>query len=511
MNLTKKSIAKLNISAVVLIVIGILIVVNFLSYQLFFRWDLTENNDYSISKVSKRAAADLDDIVNIKVYFSQNLPSQYITLRQEVGDILDEYANYSGGNVRVEFVDPGDDDDLKRELMIAGIPELQFNVLEKDKYQVVMGYLGIAVQYGDKTEAIPVVENTQNLEYQITLAIKKVTGQIDSVVGFVTSGGSLNSQNEISFAFRKIAELYETREVDLTAGEVPADVNTLIIAGPKLPFSEEELKAIDKFVIRGGSLLVLTNGIEIGEGLQANINNVGLDALLENYGIKLNHDLVLDVSSAMASFNQGFVTFSTNYPFWPKVLKQGFDQDNPAVAKLESAVFPWASSLEVIPEATGENNISYLAKTTAKAWTQSDNFDLNPQSRSLGIPPTGNTGVKNLAVSISGKFMSAYGAGETDSGRLIVVGDSDFMTDGFAQRNPDNLILFQNLVDSLSLDSDLISIRSQGVTERPIKEISDGTKAAMRYGNIFGMTLIVVAFGLFRYYARRRSKFVDEL
>lgn len=508
MKLNKKSIANFNTAAIILIVIGILAAVNFLSYQLFFRWDLTQNNDYSISKVSKDAAGKLDDIVNIKVYFSEDLPSQYITLRQEVGDILDEYANYSGGKVRVEFISPGDDEDLKQELMAVGIPELQFNVLEKDKYQVVKGYLGIAVQYGDKTEAIPVVENTENLEYQITLAIKKVTGQINSVVGFVTSNGTLNPESEISAAYKKVSELYETREVDLSSGEVPVDINTLIIAGPKTPFSEDELKKIDAFVIRGGSLLILVNGVEIGEGLQASANDVGLDALLKNYGIKLNHDLVLDVSSAMASFSQGFISFSTNYPFWPKVLKQGFDKENPAVAKLESAVFPWASSLEIIKETAGENKISYLAQTTAKAWTQTEKFDLNPQQL---FAPVGNTGVKNLAASISGKLKSAYDESSTESGRLIVVGDSDFMNDGFAQRNPDNLILFQNLVDSLSLDGDLISIRSSGVTERPIKELSDGAKAGIRYGNIFGITLIVVAFGLFRYFIRRRSRFVDEL
>jgi ABC-type uncharacterized transport system involved in gliding motility auxiliary subunit len=520
-----------NFTITVLIVIGILAVANFFSYQLFFRWDLTENNDYSISKVSKRAAGKLDDIVNIKVYFSENLPSQYITLRQEVGDILDEYINYSNGNIRVEFIDPKDDEDLARELMMKGIPELQFNVLEKDKYQVVRGYLGMTVEYADKIEAIPVVQDTRNLEYQVTLAIKKVTGQIDATIGFVTSNSTLSAENEIRNAYRKISELFKVRNVDLSAGgEVPSDIDTLIIAGPKERFSEEQLKAIDAFMMRpssadpdfaastangvasegrGGSLLILADGVKVEDGLMAVSNDLGLDGLLENYGVKLNHDLVLDVSSGMASFSQGFITFSTNYPFWPKVLKPGFDQNNAAVAKLESVLFPWASSIEILSDKISEeNNISYLARTTSKAWTQTDNFNLSPQQMFV---PSGSTGQQNLAVAVSGKFNSAYGAGSTDAGRLIVVGDSDFMTDGFAQRNPDNLIFFQNLVDSLSLDEDLINIRSKGVTERPIKELSDGVKAAVRYGNIFGLTLIVVAFGLIRYFVRRRSKFVDSL
>ena len=116
-----------------------------------------------------------------------------------------------------------------------------------------------------------------------------------------------------------------------------------------------------------------------------------------------------------------------------------------------------------------------------------------------------------LAVSVFGNFNSAYDGSKTGDSRLIVVGDSDFVKDGFARNNPDNLVFFQNLVDSLSLDEDLINIRSKGITDRPIKELSDGEKAAIRYLNIFGLTIAVVLFGMIRYYMRRRSRFVDEL
>ena len=91
----KKKINKTNTSITALFLIGIIIVVNFLSYQLFFRWDLTQNKVYSISKVSKNTVGKLDDIVNVKAYFSENLPGQLFSLRQEVEDILDEYQNYS--------------------------------------------------------------------------------------------------------------------------------------------------------------------------------------------------------------------------------------------------------------------------------------------------------------------------------------------------------------------------------------------------------------------------------
>jgi len=198
---------------------------------------------------------------------------------------------------------------------------------------------------------------------------------------------------------------------------------------------------------------------------------------------------------------------TTNYPYWPKVIKSGFDQNNPAVSRLEGLVLPWASSVEVAPDKTKELAVSYLAVTSDRALAAADNFRLDPQAPiSDGVK-----GKFNLAVSLAGKFSSAFNNVNSGAGRLILAGDSDFIRDNFLRNNPDNLLFFQNLVDSLSLGNDLIVIRSKGVTERPLKEISEPVKAAVRYGNIFGLTALVMLFGLIRYFLRRRMRFVDEL
>lgn len=486
---------------------GILAVLNFFSYNLFHRFDLTETNDYSISKISRKAAEGLDDIVNIRVYFSENLPSQYINLRQEVSDILDEYASFSQGKVRVEFKDPKDDKELEKELYLAGIPQLQFNVMEKDKYEVVNGYLGMIVYYGDKKESIPVIENTENLEYQVTLAIKKVTGKAGGVIGMLTSHGSLDLSKDISIAAKKLDELYDIEKVDLQeVSEIPQSIDTLVIPGPKEKFAIAEQKKIDSYLMSGGSILVLWDGVGIDQGLQHVPNETGLDGLFLKYGLKLNRDLVLDLSSGMASFSQGFFTYSVNYPFWPKIIRSGFDQDNAAVAKLESLVLPWASSVEVIGDKAG-NKISYLAKTSDNSWNQSDNFDLNPQTAKAS-----KNASKSFALAIAdfGRFQSAFDNRPTEAGKIIAVGDSDFMTDNFLRNTPDNLIFFLNIIDSLSLDEDLINIRSKGIFERPLRDVDEGARAAIRYGNVFGMTVIVVVAGLARYFLRQRRDIIDK-
>ncbi len=501
---------KIDFSITVLIVIGILIVINFLSYNIFFRWDLTQNKDYSISDVSKNIAKNLDDIVNIKLYFSETLPKQYVTLPQEVGDLLDEYANYSNGNIQIEFINPDELENADQELYRMGIPALQFNVLEKDKYESIKGYLGMVIQYGAQKEVIPVVNSTENLEYQTTLAIKKLTTDDIATLGILADHGTKNKDEDFSTAYKKLQEIYSIQNVTLSEKnpQISDSIDVLLIVGPTEEFNEDQLKAIDKFIMRGGSLLVANDGVKIESGLVPIINENKLNILLEKYGITLNKNLALDSSSGMAAFSSGFFTLNTNYPFWPLITKSGFDQDNASVSKLESVLLPWVSTIDINKDKiNSENKISYLIQTSESSWTQEENFNLDPQQKFL---PT-NTGRKLVAVSVFGKFKSAYGDETSDDSRIIVIGDSDFISDNFLRQTPDNLTLFQNLVDSLALDNDLINIRSKGITSRPIKELSDSEKASIRYLNVFGVTVVVIAYGMIRYYRRKKSKFVDEL
>jgi gliding-associated putative ABC transporter substrate-binding component GldG len=492
----------------IIIVIGLLAVINFFAVQIFFRADLTSGGDYSISQASRKTAAALDDTVNIKAYFSKNLPAKYLNLEQEAADILAEYANYSKGKIKVKIIDPSSLKDPRNELAAKGIPTLQINVMRNDEFRVVDGYLGILIEYGGESQTIPVISDTRNFEYEITSAIKKLAGKEQPVLGLTTSNGAMKTaadptgaENSLSQAYGKLAELYKIKTLDLNKDKITDDISALLIIGPKEKFSEDELKKIDAFAMKGKSLIILADGVNVSKGLGAAKNDLGLEKLLAGYGIKLNSDLISDFSSnGRASFSFGNSIFLLNYPLWPKILPNNLDQQNVMTANLSSLVFPWASSLEVTPQ-DGEN-VSYLVRTTANARAQKDNFILDPQAPAAG----GQAGQYDLAVFVSGKLTSPFGAGTTDKARIIVVGDSDFASDMFAGDGSDNLLFFQNIVDGVALGSDLISIRAKSATERPIKILDKTPKEIFRYANIFGVTILALIFGLARYFLRRRSK-----
>jgi gliding-associated putative ABC transporter substrate-binding component GldG len=516
----------------VFIILGIIAVINFISTHWFFRLDLTEEKQFTISKATKARLSKLDDLVNIKVYFSKKLPHYLMPLQHQVRDILQEYRAYSKGKIVVEYVDPTKDKETENRVRILGIPQLQLNIRAKDKLEVMNAYMGMGIFYADKKEIIPVVKDVGNLEYDLTTAIIKITAKEVKKVGFLTGHEEHNIYDDYDPVRRKLEQQYEVRVIDTSIGQrIPEDIHTLIVAGPK-ELKEWDKYQIDQFIMRGGKVIFLIDAVELQKDVViATVREHNMDDILEHYGVRINKDLVADRVNSMASFRSGFVTYTVSYPLWPKIIKPNMSKDNPCVAGLESLTFPWVSSIDVLKRAGIKTE--ELVKTTEYAWVQKGRFDLNPQS--LGMMMFSGTDKRQqytLAAVLSGKFKSFYAdkpvpkfqpeededitpAGDISEEetikeskkqtRIVVVSDSDFISDRHIHQFPTNMLFFLNIVDWLTLGDDLINIRSRGITDRPLKELSEREKGLYKTINIIGIPAIVVGFGLSRMVIRRRK------
>ena len=95
---------------------------------------------------------------------------------------------------------------------------------------------------------------------------------------------------------------------------------------------------------------------------------------------------------------------------------------------------------------------------------------------------------------------------------VILVGDSEFMSDQGGGRSPENHIFIMNSVDFLVGDRDLISLRSRQITSRPLEEVSDGAKRTWKWVNIITPSLLIIGFGLIRIRNQKnRSSVLEEL
>ncbi|MFH0818620.1 MAG: GldG family protein [Patescibacteria group bacterium] len=508
--LTEKNIKKQyrrNAYLAIVLLIGGVIIANILAHFNFVRFDLTANKDYSLSTASKDMVRQLDKDVFIKVYFSNQLPPEYLAVRQEAGDLLDEYKNYGGTHLQIQYIDPADDA-VKKELATKGVPELQFNILEKDQFQLTNGYLGIIVSQGKNEQVLPVIDSTANFEYKITSAISKVISDNNFTIAWAMDLQA--STDKYQQVVSSLQDNYTITSVNLENGLISEDYQTLVVAGYESELSDTAKYAIDQFLMRGGNVFIMQDAYNVNQYLQAVPNTNGLSEMLKSWGVEVSDKIVLDSFSEVANFSGGVMTFMVPYPYWIKITSDGFNKDQTAVSDLESLSLPWASYLtldqsihEVVP----------LVSSSSNSWLSGDQIDLSPQQT---FKANGKTQVYTLSALVTGQFNSYFQdknkpvsdanyIEQTSAGRLLVIGDADYATDQFVSRNSDNYIFLANMLDWLNQDSALIEIRSKGITDRSIQELTANEKTTIKYLNIFGITGIVILIGLINFIIRRKN------
>jgi len=167
------------------IYILVLILLNIAGLTLFFRWDLTANRIYSLSKTSKEVVATLKEPLTIKVFFTRNLPAPHNNTERYLHDLLEEYALHANRNFNYKFYDvsPQEGDvglqasENQQQANDYGISPVQIQVIEEDEVKFKRAYMGLALIHGDMVEQIPTITSIDGLEYKLTTAIQKLNNK----------------------------------------------------------------------------------------------------------------------------------------------------------------------------------------------------------------------------------------------------------------------------------------------------------------------------------------------
>ncbi len=524
-----------------LLLAGILVVVNWLGSSLFFRWDMTGRGIYSLSEASRETVRGLDDRLTIKAYFSEDLPAQYASNARFVRDKLDEYRAYGGSRVHYEFADPGSEEELRTEAQQYGIQPATIQVVEQDRLEMKQVYMALVFLYQDRTETIPLVQSTAGLEYDITTAIRRVSREELPVVGFLQGHGMPAPRQELSRWVQQLERHYQVQPVDLGGYElVPPDVEVLYIIGPTSGFDAWERYAVDQFIQRGGKTAWLLDKVDADlqrsqQGMAQPLE-LGMDAWLAHYGIRLRTALVMDASNQDIQVSQQQGIFRVQsvipYPFFP--VSRWFDAENPMVKDLPQASFFYVSPVDTTLAVPDSVRAEAAAGDTVHAWPQSPpDVRIEPliysseqstlQEDFFFIQPNPNMGRAGfeggpyvMAATIRGPFPSAFAAapavpdtvtlpsfraGPVEN-RMVVVGDGTFPRDDYLQ-GP-NVQLLLNMTDWLFQDAALISIRSKEVDHRPLMEVGNAARRIVKWLDILLPPLLAILAGLFWWRWRRR-------
>jgi ABC-type uncharacterized transport system involved in gliding motility auxiliary subunit len=422
------------------LVVAILAIANFLANRYNKSFDSTSNKFYSLSPQTEKVVKNLKDDVRI-TYFDKG--DQFRAAR----DLLERYATLSP-KVKVEYIDPDKKPTLAKEAQVKN-------------------YGAIYVQSGSRRE-----EAKSLTEEEVTGAIIRTQKGDARTVCFNAGSGEKDLESNERTGYARAKEViernnYKVETIELVQKpEVPKNCTILVIAGPKYEYVEPAVNAIKSYVESGGRALFLMDPpLQFSQSPTS--PNEGLASVLSSWGVTLNKDLALDQSpiGQLAGFN-ALVPLVSRY-------------ENHAIVREMARVataFPVSRSLEV---KNGEKTtVEKLFSTSEEAFSSTD---LNSPEITID-PRRSKQGALTLAAA------GIYNTGSEEKGRFVVVGSSSWLENRIINFNG-NRDLLLNMLNWLSADEDLISIRPKEQEDRRITL----NRSQMRFVTLWSMVVLPLA------------------
>jgi ABC-type uncharacterized transport system involved in gliding motility auxiliary subunit len=463
--------------AYIVVIIAVLAAVNFLANRYDKSYDSTANKQFTLSDQTLKIIHNLKHDMTITDFAEA---SRFYSDR----DLLDRYSNLSP-KVHVHYIDP-----------VKHPQEAKAAGFRRD--------VSLLVDSGMKKE-----EAKSLTEEDLTGAIIRSLKSGERTACFITGSGEHGLDDSEGNGYSAVKDAleknnYKTRTISLlkpdTSGmpaptatpaaagtpatppaapkvEVPSDCSVLVVAGPQHDYIQPEVEAIKNYVEGGGKTLFLMDpALQLRGGTTD--ESSGIDGLLAGWGVTLNKDLALDTSGIGQIFGLG--------PEVPLVS----DYESHAIVNQMKGVataFPIARTMDI---KNGDKT------TVEKLFATGDNSyattDLSSGSVRLD-PKKDKKGPLTLAA--AGTYNGAT------AGRFVVVGSSLWCGNNFIRFNG-NRDLFLNMMNWLTADEDLISIRPKSPDDRPLN-ISAQKLSLVFWLSVVIFPLGVVGFGMATWWKRR--------
>lgn len=576
-NNRKKDIRRNNITQVVLGVV-IVILLNVISYYVFTRFDLTAEKRYTLSDQTKDMLRNLDEIVYFQVYLDGEFPAGFKRLKRETKEMLDQFRAYSD-NVQYEFINPSESADaaernaVYQRLIERGLNPTDLQVKTNDGSSQQIIFPGAIVSH--KNEEIPlellisqmnvppeeVLNNSiQNLEFNLANAIRKLSVNVRPKVAFVKGHGEL-SLLETADIIRALQEYYsvDTVRIDGKLNSLTErDENdnkqivarnkfdAIIIAKPDSVFSEKDKFIIDQFIMRGGKVMWLIDPVFASmDSMQYSgatvglIHDVNLNDQLFQYGIRLNTNLVMDLSAMAIPVQTGEVGGAPQYDFFPWYFFPVLNPmlDHPIVKNLNAIKTEFVGSIDTINQPGIRKTVlltssQYSRTVNTPALISLEILQRDPDRRLYNTPHI------PVAILLEGTFSSLFNGrvppairesqeigfvGSSKPGKMIVVADGDIIKnqsrsgnegriplplgyDKYTGQTFGNKEFILNAMNYLVDENSLISIRSRELTLRLLDRTKvNEDRVYWQVLNTVMPVLLILVLGVIMFVIRKRK------
>ncbi len=421
----------------------------------FYHLDLTSERQYTLSPVSRQIISHLPDQVTVKVYISSSLPARFLPIKNYILTTLWQMERVSGGQLKLQLLDPDKDPKVKEEAKNYGLPEVEFTVISNDQYQTKKGFFGLVILFTDRTAIIPVFSQGGTFEYEFMRRLLKITAAKEPKL-YLAKGHGESFQNA-QHLYQELAKEYKLVEINLTKGfsglNLDEQAKAIFIYRPTDKWKKEEIQKLKDWLAKGKNLIIFADPLTLDSHFNPHFNCDTLQTLLQPLGVNIEKKLIFSPHGEVISLSlpNSPLAILRYYGFWFKLRAEDL---NPQLAwrnDLVGTTLSWTGSLTATSSATKFIEVKGINKIDCP-------LSIQPGDHKFDQTKT-TSGVVSLLL-------------PREKGKIIVLADGDFVSDNFLQRYPQNLAPALDMIDSLAFDPRLLQLRAKKIVPhliRPLK------------------------------------------
>ncbi|MBQ0082560.1 MAG: gliding motility-associated ABC transporter substrate-binding protein GldG [bacterium] len=348
----------------------------------FFRIDLTEEKRYSISEAAENQLRDMKEPLTLRLYLTGNLDANMARLKSEVKDLVTEMNMVSAERIEIEEIDPSEAADDEERMA-------NYRMLED------RGMRGLSVsdrsRSGQVTESVifPWAElcsssdtmaiclmnpgaqatgemsvNTAvgDVEFQIIDAVRVLNHATLKKIAFIEGHDELPEPLTIDISDALSRYFQVDRGVLGNDPSVLDPYSAIIIAKPEKPYSESDKFIIDQYIMHGGRVLWLIDGVQISDSLLSTggmtpllANDVNLSDQLFRYGVRITPTIVEDMQCSYMPVNMAGHGEKPRFEPIPWTFSPLLQLSplHPVTKTLADVKVDYASGIEIVGDTTG--------------------------------------------------------------------------------------------------------------------------------------------------------------
>lgn len=455
------------------LVLAVLVVINLVSNSIYVRFDVTEDQRYTLSNTTKELLEKVEQPLYIDVLLEGDFPAEFKKLQFETQQLLEQYHAINS-NIIINFENPtvGEDnpEEVVGQLMQMGLMPTNIPVTENGKRSVTQAFPWAIANYGQKSVRVPLLINNfgtdgqeninksvQQLEYNFSDAITKLTITNKKKIAILKGNGELSDKYMADFLFN-LKEYYQIASFDFdsltTNPKLTLDnlnhFDAAIIAKPTQAFSDTEKLILDQYIMNGGKTLwcidkVATDIDSLQNTSRSSIalpQNLNLDDMFFKYGIRINYNLIQDVFATPITVQAQNGPKPVEWLYSPIVLSN----DNHVINKNVNVVkFEFANQIDTL--ATAGISKTILLKSSAQSKIVGAPVEIRLEEFMNNLQEeTFTNGNQNMAVLLEGQFNSVYTnrvlpeklpfQQKSPENKMIVIADGDVINYTYANKKP---------------------------------------------------------------------------